>query len=44
MDRLNEISFNASVAAELRAVAVVQDLLRRGRLKADRATWTCAST
>jgi NTE family protein len=34
MDRLNEISFNASVAAELRAVAVVQDLIKRGRLKA----------
>jgi NTE family protein len=34
MDRINEISFNASVAAELRAVAVVQDLLKRGRLKA----------
>ncbi len=34
MDRLNEISFNASVAAELRAVAVVQDLIRRGHLKA----------
>ena len=34
MDRLNEITFNASVAAELRAVAVVQDLLKRGRLKA----------
>lgn len=32
-DRINEISFNASVAAELRAVAVVQDLLKRGRLK-----------
>jgi NTE family protein len=34
MDRLNEISFNASVAAELRAVALVEDMLRRGRLKA----------
>jgi NTE family protein len=34
MDRLNEISFNASVAAELRAVAVVQDLIKRGRLRA----------
>lgn len=34
MDRLNEISFNASVAAELRAVAVVQDLIKRGLLKA----------
>ncbi|MEI9890835.1 MAG: patatin-like phospholipase family protein [Caulobacteraceae bacterium] len=34
MDRLNEISFNASVAAELRAVAVVQDLIKRGHLKA----------
>jgi len=34
MDRLNEITFNASVAAELRAVAVVQDLIKRGRLKA----------
>ena len=34
MERLNEISFNASVAAELRAVAVVQDLIKRGHLKA----------
>lgn len=34
MDRLNEISFNASIAAELRSVAVVQDLIKRGRLKA----------
>ncbi|MGZ3312982.1 MAG: patatin-like phospholipase family protein [Caulobacteraceae bacterium] len=34
MDRLNEITFNASVAAELRAVAVVQDLIKRGHLKA----------
>jgi len=34
MDRVNEISFNASVAAELRAVAVVQDLIKRGHLKA----------
>ena len=34
MDRLNEITFNSSVAAELRAVAVVQDLIKRGRLKA----------
>lgn len=34
MDRLNEISFNASVAAELRAVAVAQDLIKRGHLKA----------
>jgi NTE family protein len=34
MDRINEISFNASVAAELRAVAVVQDLIKRGHLKA----------
>lgn len=33
MDRLNEISFNASVAAELRAVAVVQDLIKRGHLR-----------
>jgi NTE family protein len=33
-DRLNDISFNASVAAELRAVAVVQDLIKRGHLKA----------
>ena len=33
MDRLNEISFNASIAAELRAVAVVQDLIKRGLLK-----------
>ena len=32
MDRLNEISFNASIAAELRAVAVVQDLIKRGLL------------
>lgn len=34
MERLNEISFNASVAAELRVVAVVQDLIKRGHLKA----------
>jgi NTE family protein len=34
MDRLNEITFNSSVAAELRAVALVEDLLKRGRLKA----------
>jgi NTE family protein len=34
MDRINEISFNSSVAAELRAVAVVQDLIKRGHLKA----------
>jgi len=33
MDRLNEISFNASVAGELRTVAVVQSLLNRGQLK-----------
>jgi NTE family protein len=33
MDRLNEISFNASVAGELRTVAVVQSLLNRGLLK-----------
>jgi NTE family protein len=33
MDRLNEISFNASVAGELRTVAVVQSLLDRGQLK-----------
>jgi NTE family protein len=33
-DRLNEITFNASVVAELRTVAVVQDLVRRGQLKA----------
>jgi NTE family protein len=33
-DRLNEISFNASVVAELRTVAVAQDLVRRGLLKA----------
>ena len=32
-DRLNEISFNASVVAELRTVAVAQDLVRRGLLK-----------
>jgi NTE family protein len=34
MDRLNEISFNASVAAELRSIAVVQALIARGQLKA----------
>ena len=34
MDRLNEITFNSSVAAELRAVALVEDMLRSGRLKA----------
>lgn len=34
MDRLNEITFNSSVAAELRAVALVEDQLKRGRLKA----------
>ena len=33
MDRLNEISFNASVAGELRTGAVVQSLLDRGQLK-----------
>ena len=34
MDRLNEISFNASIAAELRAVAVMQGMIERGQLKA----------
>jgi NTE family protein len=34
MDRLNEIGFNASVVAELRTIAVVQDLIKRGLLKA----------
>jgi NTE family protein len=33
MDRLNEIGFNASVVAELRTVALVQDMLKRGLLK-----------
>lgn len=32
MDRLNEIVFNASLVAELRAVAFVQDLIAEGRL------------
>ncbi len=34
MDRLNEISFNASLVAELRTVALVQDMIKRGLLKA----------
>jgi NTE family protein len=33
LDRVNELGFNASVLAELRAVAVVQDMIKRGRLK-----------
>ena len=33
MDRLNEIGFNASVVAELRTVALVQDMIKRGLLK-----------
>lgn len=33
MDRLNEIVFNASLVAELRAIAMVQDLIADGRLK-----------
>jgi NTE family protein len=34
VERLNELSFNASVAAELRALATVQELIRKGALKA----------
>jgi NTE family protein len=34
MDRVNELGFNASVVAELRSIAVVQDQLKRGKLKA----------
>ncbi len=33
MDRLNEISFNASLLAELRTLATVHDLIDRGLLK-----------
>ncbi len=33
MDRLNEISFNASLIGELRAIAFVQKLLDEGMLK-----------
>jgi NTE family protein len=36
MDRLNEIGFNASLVAELRTVALVQDMIRRGRLKPEK--------
>lgn len=32
VDRLNEISFNAPLVAELRALAVVQDLIEQGQL------------
>lgn len=32
VDRLNEVVFNAPLAAELRAVAFVQDLIEQGRL------------
>jgi len=35
MDRLNEISFNASLMAELRAIAFVQKLLEKDQLKDD---------
>jgi NTE family protein len=35
MDRLNEVVFNAPLAAELRAVAFVQELLEQGMLKED---------
>jgi NTE family protein len=35
MDRLNEVVFNAPLAAELRAVAFVQELIEEGRLKED---------
>ena len=35
-DRIDEISFNASLVAELRTVAAVQDLIKRGRAE-DRA-------
>ena len=34
LDRVNELGFNASVVAELRSVAVVQEQLKRGLLKA----------
>jgi NTE family protein len=33
MDRLNEVVFNAPLAAELRAIAFVQELIEEGRLK-----------
>jgi NTE family protein len=33
MDRVNELGFNASVVAELRSVAVMQDMVARERLK-----------
>ena len=33
MDRVNELGFNASVVAELRSLAVMQDMVDRGRLK-----------
>lgn len=33
MDRLNEINFNAPLIAELRALALMQDLIADGRLK-----------
>lgn len=33
MDRLNEIGFNASLLAELRTLATVQDMISRGLLK-----------
>jgi NTE family protein len=36
LDRLNEIGFNASLVAELRTVALVQDMIKRGRLKTER--------
>jgi NTE family protein len=33
LDRLNEIGFNAPLVAELRTVALVQDMIKRGLLK-----------
>lgn len=36
MDRVNEISFNASLIGELRAIAFVNRLLRKGELSSDR--------
>jgi NTE family protein len=33
VDRLNELSFNASITAELRSAAVMQGLIEKGQLK-----------
>lgn len=37
IERLNEISFNASLIGEMRAVAFVQDLIEADQLKGSRA-------